>query len=301
MGTWDIGPFGNETAAGFANALDDAEPEACEALIRGVLVRTVVAAGYLTEADEAVAAPALIAAQCPGGQTVVATPCGPETPIPVFPSDLRTLADKTLARIAGDEAGPASKWVDPEDWKQWQAILTRRLRAALVPPPPFHRSLRRPAITKRHSARKLSQSPRRGCICSRLREAFSQPRPSLPTAHQPAFIKTTGADTSTSKNQYRQTGTAQQVYVGGCPEERGGSGSPRCSEAMLPPSPFPRGFAARVPCLGSCPRRRSRATRAVAAHSLRPQLRPGGGVVAEPGASDLADLRTVHGHTKKEK
>ncbi|MFD1276391.1 DUF4259 domain-containing protein [Streptomyces kaempferi] len=105
MGTWDIGPFGNETAAGFANALDDAEPEACEVLIRGVVVRTVVAAGYLREADEAVAAPALIAAQCPGGQTVVATPCGPETPIPVFPSDLRTLADKTLARIASDEAG----------------------------------------------------------------------------------------------------------------------------------------------------------------------------------------------------
>ncbi|WP_393073156.1 DUF4259 domain-containing protein [Streptomyces sp. LN704] len=119
MGTWDIGPFGNDTAADFANALDDAGPEACEALIRGVLVRTVVATGFLSEADEAVAAAALIAAQCPGGQTVVATPYGPETPMPVFPSDLRTLADEALARIAGDEAGPASKWVDPEDWKQW--------------------------------------------------------------------------------------------------------------------------------------------------------------------------------------
>src|SRR5262245_13461015 len=70
MGTWDTGPFDNDTAADFANALDDAEPEAREALIRGVLVRTIDATGYLAEADEAVAAAALIAAQCPGGDPV---------------------------------------------------------------------------------------------------------------------------------------------------------------------------------------------------------------------------------------
>ncbi|MEU0009021.1 hypothetical protein ABZ079_33355 [Streptomyces sp. NPDC006314] len=51
------------------------------------------------------------------------------------PGDLRTLADEALARIAGDEAGPASNRVDPEDWKQWRAMLSR-LRAVLVPPPP---------------------------------------------------------------------------------------------------------------------------------------------------------------------
>ncbi|MFF2993437.1 DUF4259 domain-containing protein [Streptomyces sp. NPDC057950] len=78
MGTWDIGPFGNDTAADFGNTLDDAEPEACEALVRGVLVRTVVATGCPREADEAVAAAALVAAQCPGGQPVVGTPYGPK-------------------------------------------------------------------------------------------------------------------------------------------------------------------------------------------------------------------------------
>ncbi|MFF3620753.1 DUF4259 domain-containing protein [Streptomyces sp. NPDC002467] len=134
MGTWDTGPFDNDTAADFANALDDAEPEAREALIRGVLVRTIDATGYLTEAEEAVAAAALIAAQCPGGEPVDMS-YGPETPMPVFPSDLRALADEALARIAGDEDGLASNWVDPEDWKQWRAILTR-LRAVLAPPPP---------------------------------------------------------------------------------------------------------------------------------------------------------------------
>ncbi|MFE5083424.1 DUF4259 domain-containing protein [Streptomyces mirabilis] len=42
------------------------------------------ATGYLAEADEAVAAAALIAAQCPEGEPVD-TPYGPETPMPIFP------------------------------------------------------------------------------------------------------------------------------------------------------------------------------------------------------------------------
>ncbi|MFC4501912.1 MULTISPECIES: DUF4259 domain-containing protein [Streptomyces] len=134
MGTWDTGHFDNDTAADFADALDDAEPAEREALIRGVLTRTVDAAGYLTEAEEAVAAAALIGAQCPGGEPID-SPYGPESTMPVFPADLRTLADDALARIISDEAGPASNWVDPGDWKQWQTMLNR-LRAVLAPTPP---------------------------------------------------------------------------------------------------------------------------------------------------------------------
>ncbi|MEU6662979.1 DUF4259 domain-containing protein [Streptomyces sp. NPDC046821] len=98
--------------ADFANALDEAEPEAREALIRGVLVRTIDATGYLREAEEGVAA-ALIAAQCPEGDPVDST-YGPESPMPLFLSDLRALADEALARIVSDEDGPASNWVGPE-------------------------------------------------------------------------------------------------------------------------------------------------------------------------------------------
>jgi hypothetical protein len=134
MGTWDTGPFDNDTAADFANALDNVEPEACETLIRGVLIRTIDATGYLAEADEAVAAAALIAAQCPKGEPVD-TPYGPETPMPIFPTALRALADEALACIVGDDAESASNWVAQEDWKQWRAMLTR-LRAVLAPPPP---------------------------------------------------------------------------------------------------------------------------------------------------------------------
>ena len=39
MGTWDTGPFDNDTAADFAVALDGADDAEREALIRGVLAR----------------------------------------------------------------------------------------------------------------------------------------------------------------------------------------------------------------------------------------------------------------------
>ena len=91
MGTWGIGPFDNDTAADFAGDLDDAPPGEREALVREVLTRTVRATGYLDEAQQAVAAAALIAAQCPGGRPVE-TVYGPKQPIPAFPEDLRELA-----------------------------------------------------------------------------------------------------------------------------------------------------------------------------------------------------------------
>ncbi|NUS83226.1 MAG: DUF4259 domain-containing protein [Streptomyces sp.] len=80
------------------------------------------------------AAAALIAAQCSGGDPID-TPYGPEEPMPAFPDNLRTLADMALARIISDEAGPASNRVDLEDWKQWQSNLNR-LRTVLAPPSP---------------------------------------------------------------------------------------------------------------------------------------------------------------------
>ncbi|WP_329025842.1 DUF4259 domain-containing protein [Streptomyces sp. NBC_00690] len=112
MGTWDSGPFDNDTAADFANSLDDASPEEREALVRGVLTRTVSATGYLTEAEEAVAAAALIAAPCTDGEPVD-TRYGPQTLMPAYSLELRTLADEALARIAGDGAGLTSNWGDP--------------------------------------------------------------------------------------------------------------------------------------------------------------------------------------------
>ncbi|MGW2580975.1 DUF4259 domain-containing protein [Streptomyces virginiae] len=80
-GTWGTAPFDNDTAADFADALDEAESEAREPLIRWALVRTIDAPGCLMEAEEAVTAAASIAAQCLEGDPVD-TPYGPETPMP---------------------------------------------------------------------------------------------------------------------------------------------------------------------------------------------------------------------------
>lgn len=95
MGTWDNGPFDNDTAADFAGDLDDAEPGEREALVRGVLTRTVDATGWLAEGEEAVAAAALIAAQCPGGDPLD-TPYGPEEPMPAF----LTISGRSRTRLS---------------------------------------------------------------------------------------------------------------------------------------------------------------------------------------------------------
>ena len=44
MGTWGTGPFDNDGAADFAGDLDEAPPAEREALVRGVLARTIMTA-----------------------------------------------------------------------------------------------------------------------------------------------------------------------------------------------------------------------------------------------------------------
>lgn len=39
MGTWDVGPFDNDTAADWCDALDAASPDAREGIIRETLIR----------------------------------------------------------------------------------------------------------------------------------------------------------------------------------------------------------------------------------------------------------------------
>lgn len=133
MGTWDIGPFDNDTAADFADSLDEAQPDEREGLLRGVLNRTLAAADYLHEAQEAVAAAALIASQCPTGQPIDSG-YGPQTTMPELPHDLRMLADEVLARVT-DDSGLVESWVNAGDDTRWLAMING-LRRVLNPPPP---------------------------------------------------------------------------------------------------------------------------------------------------------------------
>ncbi|MFE7558360.1 DUF4259 domain-containing protein [Kitasatospora sp. NPDC057500] len=137
MGTWDIGHFDNDTAADFSGTLDEAAPEEREGLVRGVLtvVAETAAEDYLDsyEAAQAVAAAALVAAQCPGGEPVT-TSYGPDEPLPTFAADLRPLAVQALDRTVADESELAELWEESEENEDWRRTI-KDLRAVLAPEP----------------------------------------------------------------------------------------------------------------------------------------------------------------------
>ncbi|MEU6542754.1 DUF4259 domain-containing protein [Streptomyces sp. NPDC046859] len=132
MGTWDIGPFDNDTAADFANDLDDAAEGERERLVRGALMRAVDNHDYLEapDAEEAVAAAALIAAQCPGGEPV-SLHYGPEKPIPRMSADVRRLAAEALDRVLADKSELSDLW-GAEEGGRWRGSVAH-LRRLLDP------------------------------------------------------------------------------------------------------------------------------------------------------------------------
>lgn len=135
VGTWDVHPFDNDTAADFANDLDDAVVAERETLVRRVLIRAVDNQDYLEapEAEEAVAAAALVAAQC-SGSAPAGIPYGPEEPIPTLPSDLRSLALAALDRVLADESELSELWEESEGGTAWREGVGR-LRQVLDPAP----------------------------------------------------------------------------------------------------------------------------------------------------------------------
>jgi hypothetical protein len=133
MGTWDVGPFDNDTAADFCGDLDEAAAGEREGIVRGILTRVIDTAGYLEapESEEAVAAAALVAAQCPGGEP--ADPVyGPEEPLPDL-TGLRDLALQALDRVMTDLSELMDLWAE-SDGGPWR-VNARRLQNVLLPQP----------------------------------------------------------------------------------------------------------------------------------------------------------------------
>ncbi|MFI1246474.1 DUF4259 domain-containing protein [Streptomyces anulatus] len=132
MGAWDIGHFDNDTAADFGGRVDDAESGKKADVLRDVL--TAVAdtgpEDYADCGEEAVAAAALIAAQCPGGEPVT-TAYGPKEPLPPLPADLRPLAVRALDRLTGKNAEPLDLWQEAGEGQAWLAGIAV-LRAVLA-------------------------------------------------------------------------------------------------------------------------------------------------------------------------
>ncbi|MEU9211761.1 DUF4259 domain-containing protein [Streptomyces sp. NPDC048415] len=133
MGTWDVCPFDNDTAADFGGDLDQVAAGEREGIVRSALTRVIDTAAYLEapESEVAVAAAALVAAQCPGGEP--ADPIyRPEEPLPDL-TGLRDLALQALDRIMTEPSELIDLWAE-SDGGPWRANI-RRLQNVLLPQP----------------------------------------------------------------------------------------------------------------------------------------------------------------------
>ncbi|NEA59777.1 DUF4259 domain-containing protein [Streptomyces sp. SID13666] len=134
MGTWDIGPFDNDTAADFIGDLDEAAAGEREGVVRGTLTDVIDTVGYLEapESERAAAAAALVAAQCPGGEP--SDPIyGPEEPLPDLTGP-RGLALQAPERVMTEPSELMDLWTE-SDGEPWCANI-HRLQNVLLPQPP---------------------------------------------------------------------------------------------------------------------------------------------------------------------
>ncbi|MEV5570396.1 DUF4259 domain-containing protein [Spirillospora sp. NPDC052269] len=131
MGTWGAGPFENDQAADFGGDLDDLAERDRPAAIRAALNAVAMEVEYLDADDgtDAVAAAAIVAAQCAGGATVGLEHYGPKGTIPPLPAELRPLAVQALDRVAGENSELADLWADADD-QEWLEHV-RRLKEIL--------------------------------------------------------------------------------------------------------------------------------------------------------------------------
>jgi hypothetical protein len=133
MGAWGTGPFDNDEAADFAGGLDDLSEDKRADAVWEALTRAVEEADYLDgdDAAVAVAAAALVAAQCPGGDEVDSV-YGPKESLPQLPDDLRSLAAVALDRVLADDSELKDLWEEAGNAEQWHEDIAR-LHQALVP------------------------------------------------------------------------------------------------------------------------------------------------------------------------
>lgn len=133
MGTWGTGPFDNDTAADFGGDLDEAAAGEREGMVRGALTRVIDTEDYLEtpESEVAVAAAALVAAQC-AQDAATDSVYGPDEPLPDL-AGLRDLALRALERVMTEPCELLELW-DGAEGRDWRAEI-HRLQSGLLPPP----------------------------------------------------------------------------------------------------------------------------------------------------------------------
>ena len=121
MGTWDVGPFDNDTAANWCGGLHDADPAQRVELIRAALAAVADHGDDDLDSDvvvEAIAAAAIVASQLPGG-TPITSPYAPDFLLAGgavdVPDDVPSLALRALDRITADNSEWRQLWEEDPD------------------------------------------------------------------------------------------------------------------------------------------------------------------------------------------
>ncbi|MFE2722775.1 DUF4259 domain-containing protein [Kitasatospora sp. NPDC059327] len=135
IGSWDTGPFHNDAAVGTAERFDSLfDSEVPPWLHRLFDVAISMPKGPLDTdmAQEVVAAAAVIASQCPGGEGVDLN-SGPREPVPPLPTDLRPKAVAALDRVLAHADAEVGRWHVRERGEQWLGNV-QRIRLILAGP-----------------------------------------------------------------------------------------------------------------------------------------------------------------------
>ncbi|MBG0825945.1 DUF4259 domain-containing protein [Planomonospora sp. ID91781] len=130
MGAWDSGPFDNDSAADWCGDLDDAGPDERAGMVRQALLSAADSRDCLdaSEGGEAMAAIAIVAAECCGGPPVTSV-YAPDFLLEGgkigLSDDLVPLALRALDRVLGE---------DSELWQLWEEADGGRSLLAEVEP-----------------------------------------------------------------------------------------------------------------------------------------------------------------------
>ncbi len=135
MGTWDKGAFDNDDAADFSGDLDDADPGDRVELIREALAAAADNSDYLevTDANQALAAAAIVASQQPDGPEVDSA-YGPGFLAGGgtidLPDDFVELSLRAIARVLDEESEWRELWEQADELEEAISAL-EPIRAAL--------------------------------------------------------------------------------------------------------------------------------------------------------------------------
>jgi hypothetical protein len=137
MGTWDVGPFDNDTAADWCGDLDAAAPEQRAVLICDALSRVAEHGDEYLDSDdavEAIAAAAIVAAQLPGG-TAIDTPYAPDFLLEggnvEVGDEVPAIAVRALNRIVEKDSEWRELWEESEESYPLVLASVQSLRATL--------------------------------------------------------------------------------------------------------------------------------------------------------------------------